>query len=245
VGSRLAAILVAIVTDLSASSVAPEHPTRDHDHAMANPRVLLVGLWVDRDPEGDVPPRFRHLPELFAAEGFDLRTIHRSELDTSPWIAEPPAGIILSGSKHNLGEDCTVADFPMVDRLLSGLPAVPLLGICFGHQFLAAHNGGRLGYAPEFREDAEWPVTPTARLDLFAGLPQPCPLAENHGMRVEDPGPGYEVIAASPDGIEAMAHRDLPRIGVQFHPEYYPRQRVHHGERFLRNWLAAEVRPRA
>lgn len=212
---------------------------------MAKPAVLLVGLWVDRDPEGDVPPRFRHLPELFADEGFTLHTIHRSELDTAPWIAAPPAGIVLSGSKHNLGEDCTVADFPMVDRLLTALPRVPLLGICFGHQFLAAHNGGRLGWVPAFREDADWPVTPTARLDLFAGLPAPCPLAENHGMRVEDPGPGYDVIAESSDGIEAMAHRELPRIGVQFHPEYYPRQRVQHGQRFLRNWLAAEVRPRA
>lgn len=211
---------------------------------MPPPRVLLVGLWVDRDPEGDVPPRFRHLPELFTDEGFTLATVHRQELDPATWIATPPAGIVLSGSKHNLGEDCTVADFPEVVRLLNELPQVPLLGICFGHQFLAAHNGGRLGHVPAFREDPDWPITPSAHLDLFAGLPLPCPLAENHGMRVDDPGPGYDVIAASSDGIEAIAHRDLPRIGVQFHPEYYPRQRVHHGERFLRNWLGVEVRPR-
>jgi GMP synthase-like glutamine amidotransferase len=206
--------------------------------------VLLVGLWADRDPEGDVPRRFRHLPELFGDEGFDLRTIHRDQLDSEPWIREPPAGIVLSGSRFNLGEDCTVADFPMVTRLLAELPQVPVLGICFGHQFLAAHNGGRLGYAPAFREDPDWPISPTGRPELFAHLPQPCPLAENHGMRVEDPGPGYRVIATSGDGIEAMAHDELPRVGVQFHPEYYPRQRVHHGKRFLQNWLAAEVRPR-
>jgi len=211
---------------------------------MPPPSVLLVGLWVDRDPEGDVPPRFRHLPELFASEGFSLHTVHRRELDPAPWIATPPAGIVLSGSKHNLGEDCTVADFPEVDRLLRELPSVPLLGICFGHQLIAAHNGGRLGYAPAFREDPDWPVTPTAHLDLFAGMPLPCPLAENHGMRVEDPGPGYDVIATSGDGIEAIAHRQLPRIGVQFHPEYYPRQQVHHGRTFLQNWIAAKVKPR-
>ena len=211
---------------------------------MLPPPVLLVGLWVDRDPEGDVPPRFRHLPELFTDEGFALATIHRNDLDPAPWIATPPAGIVLPGSRAHLGEDCTVADFPEVTRLLHELPAVPVLGICFGHQFLAAHNGGRLGYTSAFREDSDWPITLSARLDLFAGLPLPCPLAENHGMRVEDPGPGYDVIATSSDGIEAIAHRDLPRIGVQFHPEYYPRQRVQHGERFLRNWLGVEVRSR-
>lgn len=201
-------------------------------------RVLLVGLWVDRDPEGDVPPRFRHLPELFAARGLELHTVHRSELDAASWIAAPPAGMILSGSRHNIGEDCTVADFPELNRLLADLPRVPVLGICFGHQFLAAHNGGRLGRCGRYREDNDFPITPVGEHPLFAGLPRPVPLPENHGMRVVDPGPGYDLIAASPDGIEGMAHSELPRIGVQFHPEYYPRQRQPEvGRQVLENWM--------
>lgn len=200
--------------------------------------VLLVGLWADRDPDGDVPPRFRHLPELFTAHGLTLHTIHRSELDVVPWLEAPPAGMIFSGSRYNLGEDCTVGDFPELNRLLAGLPQVPLLGICFGHQFLAAHNGGLLGRFGHYREDHDHPVTPVVEHPLFAGLPRPAPLPENHGMRVVDPGPGYDLIAASPDGIEAVAHCELPRIGVQFHPEYYPRQRDPGvGRRVLENWL--------
>lgn len=202
-------------------------------------RVLLVGLWVDRDPEGDVPQRFRHLPELFRERGYELHTIHRTELDPAQWVAEPPAGLILSGSRHNLGEDCTVADFPETVRLLTDLPQVPVLGICFGHQFLAAQNGGLLGRFGRYREDNDFPITPVCDHPLFADLPRPTPLPENHGMRVVDPGPGYDVIAASPDGIEGMAHRELPRIGVQFHPEYYPRQRNPDvGRQVLVNWIA-------
>jgi GMP synthase-like glutamine amidotransferase len=201
-------------------------------------RVLLVGLWVDRDPAGDVPPRFQHLPALFAEHGLELHTIHRSELETAGWIAEAPAGIMLSGSRHNLGEDCAVSDFPEIDRLLTGLPRVPVLAICFGHQFLAAHNGGTLGRFGRYREDNDFPITPVSEHPLFAGLPRPTPLPENHAMRVVDPGPDYDVVAASPDGIEAMAHRELPRVGVQFHPEYYPRQRDPGvGRRVLENWI--------
>lgn len=200
-------------------------------------RVLLVGLWVDRDPAGDVPPRFRHLPELFAAHGCELATIHRTELDVTPWLATPPAGLILSGSRHNLVEDCSVADFPEVNRLLAELPRTPVLGICFGHQFLAAHNGGSLGRFGRYRQDDDFPITPVGHHPLFAGLPRPCPLPENHAMRVLDPGPGYDLIAASPDGIEGIAHRELPRIGVQFHPEYYPRQRQDLGRVVLENWI--------
>jgi len=201
-------------------------------------RVLLVGLWVDRDPEGDVPARFRHLPQLFSECGYDLCTVHRSDLNTAAWIAEPPAGMILSGSRHNLGEDCTVTDFPELDHLLTGMPRVPVLGICFGHQFLAAYNGGTLGRCDRYREDNDFPITPVGEHPLFVGLPRPTPLPENHGMRVVDPGPGYDLIAASPDGVEGMAHRDMPRIGVQFHPEYYPRQqRPEVGRHVLENWI--------
>ena len=201
-------------------------------------RVLLVGLWVDRDLDGDVPQRFRHLPELFVSRGLELSTVHRTELDTATWIAAPPVGMIFSGSRSNLGEDCSVADYPELNRLLAELPQVPVLGICFGHQFLAAHNGGTLGRCGHTREDNDFAITPIGEHPLFDGLPRPVPLAENHGMRVVDPGPGYELIATSPDGIEGMVHCELPRIGVQFHPEYYPRQRHSQaGRRVLENWI--------
>jgi GMP synthase (glutamine-hydrolysing) len=127
--------------------------------------------------------------------------------------------------------------------LLEGLSRVPTLGICFGCQLFAYADGGSLDRFGTARRTADWPVShPVDRRftdhPLFTGLPDPCPLGENHCQRVLDPGPNYRVIARSDDGIEAIAHVALPRLGVQFHPEYFPEQAVPHGRRVLENWLA-------
>ncbi len=207
-------------------------------------RILLIGMWVDDgEPQGS-SARFRHVPDLMAGEGFSLSTLHCSRLADRDWVAAPPAGIVLSGSRHCLGEDCTLDDFANVTALLAQLPTVPVLGICFGHQYLNLQSGGRLERFGLYRDDMDFPVQHRAH-PLFAGLPDPCRLAEDHGQRVAEPGAGYRVIARSDDGIEAVEHERLPRIGLQFHPEYWPRQRVPNGERLLRNWLDSVVKPKA
>ena len=198
--------------------------------------VLLVGMWVDEHPEGGLPPRAAHLTELFATHGCTVVTSHRTHLDSATWLAAPPAGIVISGSALNLGENCELADFSAVEALLTGLPQTPLLGICFGHQYLAYRNGGRLGRLVQRRETPDHPIA-TTQHPLFAGLPQPAALAENHGQVVEQVGRDQRVIATSADGIEALAHTDRPWLGVQFHPEYYPRQAVPYGRALLANWL--------
>ncbi len=199
--------------------------------------VLFIGLWVDEDPDGGLPPRFAQFPDVAAEAGLELVLIHRHNLDAVPWIADPPAGIILSGSVLNLGENCELSDFPQITALLDRLPQVPVLGFCFGHQFLARHAGGRLERMPAYRQDPDWPVRHHHAHAVFAGLPDPCPFPENHGQRVAHPGHGYRIIATSDDGIECIVHERLPRIGTQFHPEYFPRQAVPHGRTFLGNWF--------
>ena len=198
-------------------------------------RVLLVGLWRDDGPLGQ-PQRFAHLPALARAHGLQWVPEHHTQLDADAWIRRPPAGIALSGSGHCLGEDCALGDFPAVLRLLAALPRTPVCGLCFGHQLLNLLDGGELGRFGRYREDDDFAVD-LGEHPLFAGLPRPCPLAENHGQRVARAGRGWAVIATSADGIEATAHAHLPRVSFQFHPEYYPRQRVPHGERILSAWL--------
>jgi len=198
--------------------------------------VLLIGMWVDEHPEGGLPPRAAHLPELFAEHGYTLVASHRTHLDVAHWLAEPPAGIVISGSALNLGENCELTDFAAVETLLDGLPQTPLLGICFGHQYLAYRNGGRLGRLAERREHADHPIT-TSDHPLFTDLPRPAPMGENHGQVVEQVGRDQRVIATSADGIEALEHTDRPWLGMQFHPEYYPRQAVPFGRTVFNNWL--------
>jgi GMP synthase-like glutamine amidotransferase len=199
--------------------------------------VLLVGLWVDEDPAGGWLPKAAGVGEVAVAAGYDLQVIHHTHLDPKPWLAEPPAGIILSGSRLNLGEDCELNDFPALCALLDGLPQVPVLGICFGHQFLAYQAGGRLGFLTERRQTSDWPVSVDKPGPLFAGLLDPCPMGENHRQVVLDPGRDFRVVARSTDGIEAIVHATLPWVGVQFHPEYFPAQAVPHGRTFLDNWF--------
>jgi GMP synthase-like glutamine amidotransferase len=193
-------------------------------------RLLLIGLWADR---GDYP----HVPPLVRECGLELVVEERDDVRVDVWTKDPPAGIILSGSRYDLGKDCQLSDFAGALALLDRLPSVPVLGICFGHQLLAYAYGGTLGRMGHYRDDPDWAITMERPHRLFAGLPPRPTFAENHGMRVETPGVDYDVVATSEDGIEVVAHRTLPRVGVQFHPEYYPKQRVPNGRSFLTAWM--------
>ena len=98
---------------------------------------------------------------------------------------------------------------------------VPLLGVCLGHQALAAGSGGRVIRA---REPLHGEATPLEHdgTGLFQGLPPGLPVGRYHSLIAEpDSLPAcWRVTGRSPGGeIMAMAHRTLPRWGVQFHPE--------------------------
>lgn len=204
------------------------------------PPVLIIGFWVAKPGEvlGDMPPRYAPLADPIRAAGFAVEHRHWRLIDPRAWVRRPPAAIVLTGSALDLGRNCQLDDFAPVRRLLDALPQVPVLGICFGCQFLAAHHGGRLGRLACRRDAWDHPVSPLEAHPLFAGLPTPVCLGEAHGMVVLDPGPHCRVIARSADGVEAFVHRRLPHLGTQFHPEYWPEQREPQGRRVLANWLA-------
>ncbi len=99
--------------------------------------------------------------------------------------------------------------------------AVPMLGVCLGHQALVAATGGTVGHAPEPLHGEASDLTHEGD-GLFEGLPQGLPVGRYHSLAA-DPAtlPAcWRITARSGDGvIQAMAHRTLPRWGVQFHPE--------------------------
>jgi para-aminobenzoate synthetase len=98
--------------------------------------------------------------------------------------------------------------------------AVPVLGVCLGHQGIAASEGVRIGPAPRPRHGY---LTRVRHDDsaLFRGIPQEFIAVRYHSLCVPArPPAAIEPIAWAEDGvIMALRHRIKPLWGVQFHPE--------------------------
>ncbi|WP_395474726.1 gamma-glutamyl-gamma-aminobutyrate hydrolase family protein [Saccharopolyspora spinosa] len=97
--------------------------------------------------------------------------------------------------------------------------ALPVLGVCLGHQGLCLAYGGTVAAAPEVRHGRLSQVNHEGR-GLFNGLPSPFPAVRYHSLVVTQLPDEFEVDAWTPDGVLMAAHhRNRPQWGVQFHPE--------------------------
>jgi len=113
---------------------------------------------------------------------------------------------------------------------------IPLLGVCLGHQALAALHGATVGRAPEPRHGKSSRVTHDGT-GLFEGVSNPFQAGRYHSLVVEEETlpAALRVTARSDDGlVMAIAHRELPAWGVQFHPESVL---TPEGERLIGNFL--------
>jgi GMP synthase (glutamine-hydrolysing) len=125
-------------------------------------------------------------------------------------------GLVLSGGAPRVGVDAEKMGMcgEYIDKA-----AVPILGICAGHQFMASHLGGKAGPSkiPEFGKTM---VTVDDEDDIFKGLPTEFVAWESHNDEVTQMPPGFVALAHSDNcTIQAMKHTEKPLIGLQFHPE--------------------------
>jgi anthranilate synthase/aminodeoxychorismate synthase-like glutamine amidotransferase len=142
-----------------------------------------------------------------------------------------PAAIVISPGPCTPSEaGCSVE----IIQQLSG--EVPLLGVCLGHQAIAAAFGGRIVRAPEPRHGRTSQVK-HEKAGLFADLPSPMTVCRYHSLIVEPASlPGELCVTAHADDgvIMALEHEAIPIFGVQFHPEA---ALTSHGYQLLVNFL--------
>ncbi|MEO8467168.1 MAG: glutamine-hydrolyzing GMP synthase, partial [Gammaproteobacteria bacterium] len=133
-----------------------------------------------------------------------------------------PTGIILGGGPESVSE----AGSPQIsDALIE--QGVPLLGICYGMQALAAKFGGKVAPSTH-REYGYAEVNVTGNDPLLSGLGAGLKVWMSHGDRVERLPKGFASIGESGNSpYAAMADVDRKIFGLQFHPE------VTHTERGL------------
>lgn len=112
----------------------------------------------------------------------------------------------------------------------------PTLGVCLGHQAIGAALGTPVTAASELMHGMVSRVNHDGSA-LFDGIPSPFAAGRYHSLALaaEDLPPEVVVTARTEDGtVMALAHRELPLLGVQFHPESVLTEG---GYRLLANWL--------
>jgi anthranilate synthase component 2 len=162
----------------------------------------------------------------------DVEVARNDRFDPESLVARRPTAIVISpgpGRPERAGRSFeTIA--------LAEREAIPVLGVCLGHQAIVALHGGIVERAPAPRHGKS-SVVQHDGTGLFAGLPNPLEAGRYHSLVVRDerlPGE-LTVTARSEDGlVMAIAHRSRPVFGVQFHPESVL---TPHGEELLANFL--------
>jgi GMP synthase (glutamine-hydrolysing) len=139
-----------------------------------------------------------------------------------------PVGIVLSGAPWSVYDK----DAPPADPRLFEL-GLPVLGICYGLQFMVHTLGGMVRPADK-REYGQAEIEIVAESLLFRGLPKRQAVWMSHGDEALELPPGFELTAKTAHAVAGIQNVAKKWFAVQFHPE------VHHtrnGTEILRNFV--------
>jgi para-aminobenzoate synthetase component 2 len=115
---------------------------------------------------------------------------------------------------------------------------LPVLGVCLGHQAIGVAWGGVVERAPELLH-GKTSLVHHDGTGVLAGLSSPFVATRYHSLSIRpDTLPAALEVNGRTDGgvIMAVRHRELPVVGVQFHPESVLTEG---GHRLLANWMAS------
>jgi anthranilate synthase/aminodeoxychorismate synthase-like glutamine amidotransferase len=177
-----------------------------------------------------------NLARHFALLGAEVRVVPSHAVAVTDILRLRPVALVISPGPCTPAEaGCSVEAV----RALRG--RVPILGVCLGHQAIAAAFGGRIVRAAEPVHGRSSAIHHDG-VNLFAGIPTPMTGCRYHSLVVEAASlPEPLAVVARDDAGTVMAVADEPAAvyGVQFHPESIL---TRHGFRLLANFLErAEV----
>jgi para-aminobenzoate synthetase component II len=119
---------------------------------------------------------------------------------------------------------------------------LPVLGVCLGHQAIGVAWGGVVERAPELLH-GKTSLVHHEGTGVLTGLPSPFVATRYHSLSIRpDTLPAELEVTGRTEGgvIMAVRHRELPVVGVQFHPESVLTEG---GHRLLANWMAGAGHP--
>jgi anthranilate synthase component 2 len=171
----------------------------------------------------------------------DLKVVRNDELTVDQVLALKPTHIVVSPGP------CTPSEAGISVELIKRVPpAIPLLGVCLGHQSMGEAFGGKVVRAPAPMH-GKLSTIECDQQGVFAGLPKSFSATRYHSLIVAREGfpAELEITATCIDAaseaagqgplIMALRHKHRPLYGVQFHPESILTE---HGKAMIKNFLA-------
>jgi len=180
-----------------------------------------------------------NLYQLLGELGAEVVVRRNDAMDLEGARALAPTHVVLSPGP---GHPANPRDFGVCADLITELaPALPLLGVCLGHQGIAHRLGGRVvragrimhGKVDRIRHDG---------CGLFAGIEAELEVMRYHSLAVDPEAlpSALRATASAGDGtVMALAHESWPLVGLQFHPESIG---TPSGAALMANFLAMEAR---
>lgn len=176
--------------------------------------------------------------------GAEVQVARNDEVSLDEILAAKPDGILLSPGPRTPRESGVCLD--LLARALqpeSAFRAIPIFGVCLGHQAMGHAGGGIVRQAASARHGKTSMISHDGK-GVFAELPSPFLAVRYHSL-VIDPlllPEVFDVTARSEDDGEIMGirHRTLPIEGVQFHPESILTE---HGLKVIENFVQMTKSP--
>lgn len=138
-------------------------------------------------------------------------------------------GIIFTGGPHSAYEE----NSPSCDTGIFDL-GIPILGICYGAQYMAHALGGKVQKA-NTREFGLTEVKAKSNNPLYKNLAESSHCWMSHNDHIHQVPQGFEIIAHTADcPVAAMMNKDKNFFAVQYHPEV---NHTEHGQDLLKNFL--------